>query len=319
MPATTASAPGKTILVGEHAVVYNQPAIAVPVAGVRIKVILQANPLGASGEVHIIAPDVSLDADLNDLKPQHPLRFAIQTVLDHFQIAALPALQVRINSTIPPASGMGSSAAVSVALIRGVSAFIGHPLDDVTVNRLAYQVETLQHGNPSGIDNTVITYARPIFFTRESPFEVLQVAEPVSLVIAGSGIRASTAEMVAGVHRRRQDHPRQYLDYFNQMGAISRKVRQALEQGPVTVLGSLLTENQRLLEKIGVSNATLEKLVDVAIDAGALGAKLTGSGGGGNIIAQAGPGQAEKIAEALKSAGAVSTAIWTIPANKMGA
>ncbi len=318
MPAITASAPGKTILVGEHAVVHHQPAIAVPVPCLKAKVNLRANPLGEPGAVHILAPGVNLDAGLDELDQRHPIRFAIQTVLDYFEIPALPAVEIHISSSLPVGGGMGSSAAVSVALIRGVSAFIGHPLDNSLVNLLAFEVEKLQHGNPSGIDNTVITYARPIFYSRGQPFEILQVREPVHLVIAGSGIQGSTGAMVAGVQQRFQQHLQQYQEYFDRIGTITMKVRHILEGGPVAELGALLNENQTLLEKIGVSTPELNHLVNTALAAGALGAKLTGGGGGGNIIAQAGSDQVDEIAGALQSAGAVNTTVWTIPANYTG-
>jgi mevalonate kinase len=108
--------------------------------------------------MHIQAPAIGLDASLNDLPPEHPVAAAVNGVLSTLGATRPPACSLRITSTIPVASGLGSGAAVSVAIIRALSAFLGHPLRDEQVSALAFEVEKLHHGTPSGIDNTVITY-----------------------------------------------------------------------------------------------------------------------------------------------------------------
>src|SRR5512146_2592486 len=118
MPAITATAPGKIILFGEHAVVYGRPAIAVPVNGVRARVVVSANPRGGPGEVRIQAPDIHLDAQARNLPPEHPIRSAVWSVFSALGISHPPALNLRVTSTIPLAAGLGSGAAVSVAIIR---------------------------------------------------------------------------------------------------------------------------------------------------------------------------------------------------------
>ena len=304
MPAILASAPGKAILFGEHAVVYGRPAIAVPVTQVQVKVSILADPLGPPGRVHIQAPDIELENDLDNLPADDPIALAVLGVMRALAADHLPALHLRVSSTIPVAAGLGSGAAVSVAILRALSAFLGHPLPNETVSELAFEVEKRHHGTPSGIDNTVVTYARPIFFTRGQPFEILQPAEAIILIIADSGLKSPTRLAVAGVREAWQADPDRYEALFDAIGQVSQRARQLITGGPVLALGPLMTENHHLLQQVGVSSAELDFLVETALQAGAAGAKLSGAGRGGNMIALAGAENVEKISTALARAGA---------------
>lgn len=312
MPAITASSPGKVILFGEHAVVYARPAIAVPVAQVKTKVTILAEPQKLSGSVQIEAPVIGLYASLDNLPADDPLALAIYGTQDAVNVAHLPAMTIRITSTIPVAAGLGSGAAVSVALVRALSAFLGHPLSDDKVSMIAYQVEIKHHGNPSGIDNTVITYAQPVFFTRGQPFELLPVADPFTLVIADSGIKSPTILAVADVRNCWQENPAYYESLFDKIGEISKKAREFISEGPCSSLGPLMTANQNMLKQIGVSCPELDLLAATALDAGALGAKLSGSGRGGNMIALVAPELAGKVSSALSQAGAAHTLVTQV-------
>ncbi len=130
MPAYTATAPGKIILFGEHAVVYGEPAIAVPVSSIQTRASVHAVIDGIPGEIQIDAPDISLSASVMKLDPDHPLRAAVMAVLGNKDPGEIPACKILISSTIPTASGLGSGAAVSAALIRALSAFLGQRLTD---------------------------------------------------------------------------------------------------------------------------------------------------------------------------------------------
>jgi len=307
MPAISASAPGKVILFGEHAVVYGRPAIAAPVTQVKAKAIVTANPRGAPGEIRVQAPGVGLESTLEALDPAHPLAAAIQGTVYALKVKRIPACTIRITSTIPVAAGMGSSAAVSVAVIRVLSAFLGHPLPDEKVSALAYEVEKIHHGTPSGIDNVVVTYARPVYFIKGKPIEVLEVERAFTLVIGDTGIASPTAAAVGEVRKAWQAEKSQYEAYFESIGAIAQSARQAIESGGVELLGPLMDANHGVLRKIGVSCAELDSLVVAARRAGAWGAKLCGGGRGGNMIALVPPARAEEIAKALAAAGAVRT------------
>jgi len=318
MPAISSFAPGKVILCGEHAVVYGQPAIALPVHQVHAKTTIIARPAAPTGEVRILAPDIHLDILLEDLDPVQPLRAAIIYVMETLAIHSLPACEIRINTTIPLAAGLGSSAAVTVSLVRALSQFLGHPLPDETVNQITFEVEKIHHGTPSGIDNTVITYRTPVLFQRGKPLQRLDILNGFTLVIADSGFPASTAETVAGVRQRWQQDKETYDNLFARIGETVTRVHGILRTGNLLEHGDLLTKNHQLLRELGVSTPTLDTLVNAAIDAGACGAKLSGGGGGGNIIAVATPQTVNRVAEAVKINGAVGVIVTEIPGTNTG-
>jgi mevalonate kinase len=307
MPAFTAAAPGKIILFGEHAVVYGQPAIAVPVDQVRARAAVEPQPRGQPGKLRIIAKDIQLDGWLDELPAEQPLAFTMRLVLSELKIERSPACTVRVSSTIPFASGLGSGAAVSVALLRAFSAFMGRPLPDERVSALAYEVERIHHGTPSGIDNTVIAYAAPVYFVKGQPIQRLTVSQPFTIVIGNTGISSPTSQSVSDVRSAWQAEPERYQAYFSAIGELVEQARRCIETQSIQSMGRLMNENQALLQKIGVSCETLDRLVAAAEEAGAWGAKLSGGGRGGNMIALVDEGSAETIAQALREAGAVST------------
>jgi mevalonate kinase len=312
MPAITATAPGKTILFGEHAVVYGRPAIAAPVNQVRARAIVSANPRGESGAVLVQAPDVGLEAYLDELAENHPLGQAIRGTLAALGVKRLPACTVRISSTIPVAAGLGSGAAVSVAIIRAVANFIGNPLPDETVSALAYQVDQLYHGTPSGIDNTVITYGQPVYFIRGQSIQMLRLPAPFTIVIGDTGMQSPTSAAVGDVRSAWQADTGRFEQLFDEVGRIAQAARQAIESGRPRELGGLMDENHALLYDMGVSSPELEQLVWAARVAGAQGAKLCGGGRGGNMIALVDETQAQTVAQKLVQNGAVRTIITTI-------
>ncbi|MBN2149347.1 MAG: mevalonate kinase [Anaerolineales bacterium] len=312
MPAFSASAPGKIILFGEHAVVYHRPAIAVPVCQVSAKATVMPNPRGQTGMVRIQAPDIHLDALLADLPDQHPLAAAVYATANALGAAHIPSCTLRIKSTIPVAAGLGSGAAVSVAIIRSLAAYLGHPLPEESVSKIAFEIEKIHHGTPSGIDNTVVTYARPVYFIKGQPIQQLRVGKPFTIVIGDTGIASLTAKVVGDVRKAWQKHKAEYEAMFDSAGAIADSARQAIEKGSLESLAPLIDANHGLLRKMGVSCPELEALVQAARKAGALGAKLSGGGRGGNMIALVNPERAEHIAAALKQAGAVNTVITRV-------
>lgn len=310
MPAISASAPGKIILFGEHAVVYGYPAIAVPVSKVQAKAIIQARP-GQDG-IQVIAPDISLNDALKDLPINHAISKAIHLTLEALEVAKPPAFAIKITSTIPLASGMGSGAAVSVAAIRAVSQFLGKRLPDETVNQITFEIEKTHHGTPSGIDNTVITYNQPIYFIKGKSIEPINIRLPFTIVIGDSGVPSPTSFAVGDVRRGFDESPSKFQALFNACGQIAESARHAIESNRLQVLGPLMSDNHKLLVDMGVSSPKLDQLVNVAQEAGALGAKMSGGGRGGNMIALAPPERAEKIAAALLQAGAANTIITEV-------
>jgi len=304
-----ASAPGKIILFGEHAVVYNRPALAVPVTQVHVDVEVLASPREG---IWINAPGIDLHAELNSLPADHPIGSVIFKLFSTLGISSPPALDISIDSTIPVAAGLGSGAAVSVALIRALALHLDHPLTNEQVNDLAFEIEKLHHGTPSGIDNTVITYAKPVYFIKDKPIETFKVGKPFTIVIGDTGIPAPTKESVGDVRRLRMHDQHTTENIFNEIAQIALIGRRSIESGKPEQLGELMDQNHEYLQALTVSSPELDKLVEAARKAGALGAKLSGSGRGGNMIALVDQAKAESVAGALISAGAKRTIITQV-------
>ncbi len=306
-----AQAPGKIILFGEHAVVYGQPALAVPVNQVHADA--EASDSDRAG-IWVNAPDIRLHAEHSRLALDDALGATISMVCQ--KIGILPAnhagTEIKVTSTIPLASGLGSGAAVSVAIIRALSAHLGQPFTDAQVNEIAYEVEKIHHGTPSGIDNTVVTYGKPIFFIKGQPIELLHVAKPFTIIIGDTGISAPTKESVADVRKLwQQDKPKMEM-LFGVAGSLAQVARQSIEGGHPERLGPLMNENQRVLTEMGVSSPELDKLVVASLNAGASGAKLSGGGRGGNMIALTIKENAPTIVEALYAAGAKNVIVTEV-------
>jgi mevalonate kinase len=312
MPAITATAPGKIILFGEHSVVYGRPAIAAPVDQVRARAVVSAAPLRSSGSVLVQAPDLSLESYLDELPEDHPLAQAIRLTIREVGVPYSPACTIRVSSTIPIAAGLGSGAAVSVAIGRAFSAFLGNPLPDAVISSLAYEVDKLHHGTPSGIDNTTIVYRYPIYFEREHGPKILSLPKPFTIVIGDTGIPSPTTVAVGDLRRQWQEDPKRIETLFDAAGALAREARLAIESGIPERLGSLMNQNHALLVEMGVSSPELDRLVEAAREAGAPGAKLSGGGRGGNMIALVDGEISAQVSEALIRIGAAHTITTTI-------
>jgi mevalonate kinase len=301
---TTSSAPGKIILFGEHAVVYGRPALAVPVTQVHADVeISDATRAG----IWIDAPDVNLHAELNTLPSDHPIASVINNLFFLLRVSPFPNLEIKISSTIPVASGLGSGAAVTVALTRALSSRFGHSMADEEVNAFTHEIEKLHHGTPSGIDNTVVTYAMPVYFVRGQPIETFNVGVPFTILIADTGIPAPTKKSVADVRQLWKSDKKRWENLFEEVGDIAFAARHVIKEGWIKMLGALMDENHSLLREMTVSSPELDHLVETARKAGALGAKLSGSGRGGNMIALVDPEKAETVSLILNEAGAKNT------------
>jgi mevalonate kinase len=305
---TSASAPGKIILFGEHAVVYGQPAIAVPVRQVKATAEVIDIADGSPGKIYIQAPDIRFQEWLHACSTDNPLAHAIRLTLQEIDDHDFPALTVHLHSTIPVAAGLGSGAAISVAIIRALSSHLGSALPLNRQSSLAYQVETIHHGKPSGIDNAVITYDKPVFFISGRGAKDFSIGAPLTLIIGVSSVVSSTHKAVGQVYQAWKEQRSHYEAIFDNIGGITELARQATERGDEQELGKLMNENQLLLKQLGVSHPELERLIDAAREAGAIGAKLSGAGLGGNVIALVSAQFGDKVESALVDAGAV----WTL-------
>ncbi len=306
---TQASAPGKIILFGEHAVVYGRPAIAVPVTQVQATATVTPAPPGTG--VMLDLADIGQQVALANIEAAHPLSHVARLALAQVSPGTSPDWLIRVTSSIPVASGLGSGAATATAIVRALAQAAHCPLDPAQVSALVYESEKFFHGTPSGVDNTVVTYQQPVWFVRGRPPEPFAIGHPFTVVISDTGIPSPTSITVGDVRRGWEADPEHYEALFDAIAGITLAARRAIELGDTNALGPLMDENQRQLQAMGVSSPELDRLCAAARAAGAGGAKLSGGGRGGNMIALAGPEFAAQVSAALLAAGATRTIITT--------
>ena len=304
-------APGKVILFGEHAVVYGRPALAVPVSDVRAEVTVE-DRVGSPG-VMIHARDIARTIEASSAAPDEPLSLTVRNALSALGTELDDVcLSLSICSSIPVASGMGSGAAVAAAMVRALGQHLGQALPEEVISAIVYETERVHHGTPSGIDNTVVVYERPVYFCRGQPVETLRVERPFWLAIADTGLRSPTSVTVGDVRAAWQRASERYECLFDQIGAVVGAAREAIQKGRIELLGPLMDQNQRLLRELDVSAPALEALIDAAHGAGAWGAKLSGGGRGGNAMALIGPQEVGRLRQALLSAGAKQVVVTKV-------
>ena len=276
---TTAMANGKVILLGEHAVVYGKPAIAVPI---KNAVVAEVTDSDHAPEIKVPAWDI--DGKLED---SNSLWWdTIQSVFTQLEINN-QKFSVHVKPNIPAAMGLGGSAAIAVAIVRAVSKHFKLSLTDDEVNHYAFQCEKAAHGTPSGIDNTIATFGQPMVYQsgEQQRFDILDIATPLNIVVGISDRPSLTVDMVAGVRDRWRKNSDLYDSLFENFARVAESGISAIKSGDIRALGHMMTINHGLLSAIQVSSPELDRMVQIARDQGALGAKLTGAGGGGSIIA----------------------------------
>ena len=280
---------GKVILLGEHAVVYGRPAVA---SGIALA--LDAEAVRGAG------PRLESE-EASDARGARLVEDACRAVgLDP------RAWVVRVRSAIPAGQGLGSSAALCVATLRALAVAAGRALARDEELRLGRTLEGIFHGTPSGIDPTAAALGATFRFVRGDPpsVEPIALGAPVSLVIALGGTARSTGAAVGGLRERWQADPSRYEKLFDDVAAVVEDGVRTLRAGDLPALGATFDCNQALLEALGVSSPEIEARVAVARAAGALGAKLTGGGAGGAVIALVDGDCADAVAAALRKGGA---------------
>jgi mevalonate kinase len=268
---------GKVILLGEHAVVYGVPAIAV---GIDRGACARATVL-PSGPSRLHIGGWNIDVDESD--PGHDLARAFRALLDAVRrrTVSLPPLLVQVEADLPPGGGLGCSAAMGVAIARAID---HHASDDLLQER-AMAWERVFHGNPSGVDAAVAARGGCVFFRRGEALEPLAARGTLHLCVGSTGTASSTKIMVDAVARLRARRPSVVEQSFEAVRSLVHGARTAIESGDRFALGRLMDLNQTLLTALFVSTPDIERLCAVARGAGALGAKLTGAGGGGSVVA----------------------------------
>ncbi|MDI9618754.1 mevalonate kinase [Methanothermobacter sp.] len=283
-----ASAPAKAILFGEHAVVYGKPAIAAAIDR-RVTV-----TLGDSSENRVTIPSLGVDFR-SESNPQGGILDYVSKALQLYHDGS--PLSIQIEMEIPVGSGLGSSAALTVALIGALDGYHGRESEPGDTAARAHRVELEVQGAASPLDTTVSTYGGLVYLDSQRNVEKFD-ARLHDLVIAHMDHSGDTAEMVAGVAELRSRFPAVVDGIMDTVEMITLRAYRALLSNNPEPLGDLMNINQGLLDAMGVSTLELSMMVYEARRAGAAGSKITGAGGGGSIIAYC-PGCAEDVAEAL--------------------
>jgi mevalonate kinase len=295
---------GKAILFGEHFVVYGLPSI--------------VSALGActTADVKVVKGSGWAVYDQRPATPGYKEQKyteamqSIANVIKHLKVdAESQRLEISFAGDLIAASGVGASAAQCTSLARALSETFNLNLDDERISEAAFEGEKAYHGTPSGIDNTASTYGGLIWFVRnlgvgKNTIDLLQSPRKMLIVIANSGITASTAEVVADVRRLREESPEGFQKIFGDYGKLAEAAKKALLEGDIATIGNLMNQNHKLLQQITVSGEVNDELVELALENGAVGAKLTGTGRGGLVISLAeNEGIQEKIANAIEGRG----------------
>ena len=317
----TAVAPGKAILFGEHAINRGQAALATAV-GIRAtcRVVRRAEGYrfhsGARSQTVSraalldVARRVGQWREVEDFPSIRALArddyFAPQKyVLGAGPGDALPGgLELEWQSDVPPSSGLGSGGSAFTAMVAAVTALLGHDASLQERADWARLGDVVAHGGiASALDTQTSLLGGVIRFTGQGLASRLTVAPGFSLVIGNTGVAAATGEVNGRVREWLAERPRSRMAYFQTVGALSRAAEPLLERGEWSELGKLMNLNQLVLEKIGVSSPQIEGLIDAALDAGAFGAKISGSGGGGIIVALVSEETKQPVADAIAAAG----------------
>jgi len=289
---TSASAPGKIILFGEHFVVYDKPAI---LASLNRRICVEAirKHYGINNEIVINnelfgnkSYPISIISNLKEQKimsdEYYPILFIIKKIFNENKYKE--GLEFTFKSDIPYGMGLGSSAAAAVATVAALSKIFNKKVEDKKILKLAIEAEKLVHKNSSGADCIISAQGGLIFFQKHTRFKKVVPKKELSFILINTGIRHSTGKLVNIVKKYQQQNPREFVDLCKTSEEITKRAARALEYGDNIMVGELMTKNQRLLHKIGVSNKIIDRIINLCSGYGALGSKITGAGGGGCIL-----------------------------------
>ena len=312
----TGSGYGKTILFNEHFVVYGIPAIASAIGDSTVATVERTEDLTPSGNEGSMAGDGWVLEDSRNANPGYKTekfehqKQSIKLVLKaaEFNSAENP-IKITLAGSLKAVGGVGASAAVCVSVARALNDEFNLGFDDERINEIAYEGEKAYAGNPSGIDNTASTYGGLLWFVKDlgggqNTMDRLSVEKPIDIVLGNTGITANTKAAVAGVKERKEQNPDEFNLIFKQSGELVQNAKAALADYNLEFVGRLMNQNHEMLQKIGVSHPKLDQLVEIARGSGALGAKMTGGGLGGYMLALT-PGAElqDSVASAMEGAG----------------
>jgi len=287
---------GKVILFNEHFVVYGIPAIA---SAIDRKTVAEVKR--CEGEGFILHDNREATPGYKEDKAEQQ-RESIERIKKAMGIT--DCIEIWLHGDLRAASGVGASAASCAAIARAIADEFSLSFSDEEINNFAYEGEKAYHGNPSGIDNTCATFGGLVWFVKGKGMERLSPPQPVEIVMGDTGKVANTKKAVEGVKERREKYRERYDEIFKEAEKLAHEARDVLLRGDWEKVGELMNRNHKLLQEIEVSSPELDHLVEVAIENGAYGAKMTGGGLGGYMVALT-PGKElqEKVARAIEKEG----------------
>jgi mevalonate kinase len=304
-----ASAPAKVILFGEHFVVYGEPAIVIAIdkrayakAEIRDdkRLYLRSANLNLAGYFESGVFEIE-QGNLKEARKFEPVKLAVEKVLERY--GENVGINIEINSTVPVAAGLGSSAAVVSAVTASVGALLNVKMPKEDIFRITYEAEKIVHGAPSGVDPAISTFGGTLLFQMDTGFKPLDARMDIPLIVGDTGVERSTRVQVEKVRDVNERYPRVVEPIMLAAREIVLRAMEALKENSLETLGDLMNINHALLYGVGVSDESLEWLINAARKAGALGAKLTGAGGGGCMIALAKNERITQVVEAIQRAG----------------
>lgn len=300
----------KIILMGEHSVVYGEPAIALPLPSVATTVTIHKN----NGSQKEIASRYFSGHLMNMPEEMAGVLELLRQLIQHFN-GENDGWKMTIKSDIPAERGMGSSAATAVAIIRAFFDFYDTSLERPELLRWADIEEKITHRSPSGLDAATVSSDKPLWFIKGHKGEKININLSATMVVADTGIKGATKEAINEVKSELKNDHDKTAGLIQHLGQLVKASRQYIANNESAKLGISLTSAHRDLQKLGVSSNQLDKLVNAAIDGGAYGAKLTGGGRGGCMFALTSNAlAARKLASVLKDTGASET--WIQPLGK---
>ena len=302
----------KIILMGEHSVVYGQPAIALPLPSVQLSVTLSSR----QDNQRIIKSHYYHGSLENLPSSMIGIKKLIDTLSARFNDQET-GWDLKIESQLPAERGMGSSAASAIAIIRAFFDYYDEPLDRTLLLQLADVEEQITHRSPSGLDAATVSSDKPLFYVKGRIGVPIEMNLDASLVIADTGKKGATKEAILAVKDELKNNNEKAEGHIKHLGELVNQTKDYLTQNDIVKLGDALNFAQTDLAALNVSDPSLDHLIHVARDNGALGAKLTGGGRGGCMIAlmQTAMG-ARRLASILKENGAHD--IWLQPLDKRG-